>query len=739
MIETVSRTKYPAKACLIFLILSAAGAFFIWQWKFRNSIPAVILITIDTLRADRLGCYGNAEVETPVLNRLSQDAIVFQNAFTPVPLTLPSHCSLFTGKYPAQHRVRDNDDSRLSDTETTLAELLRHSGYRCAAFVGSFVLDRRFGLSQGFDYYGDRMGRSSDHRPEVERTAQGVIRESLSWIAQQESRKPWFAWLHLFDPHDPYEPPEPFRSRYQGRLYDGEVAFSDDSLASLFDYLHRKDLYDHSLIVVTGDHGEALGEHGEPNHGLFLYDSTLRIPLLIKLPGNRFAGKRVAQPVSLVDLFPTILRALSIKAPDSVQGKEILSQIEKDLPPGDTAVYSESLYLRKHFGWSEQRSLRTLHHKYIDSSLPELYELIRDPMEIQNIVREQKERAAALHYDLQRHPGFDSGPAPTETLSTGASAAQKLASLGYLSVSQRPDAKSFRLPDPKQKKEVLQFVLRGMTLFKSGLYSKAAREFSLALRQSPELVIAQNFLGSCFFEMKNYPKAVSFFQRASVLEPASLVIQFNLARTYLQLGFLDQAADIFRRLTNSQPEDDAVWRELGKTYMAKEVFAEALPCFEAALRVAPDSAEDLYLIGMAKWRLNDLQAAQDFLKRAVALNSNLGEAYEVLGGIALQQSDLKLALRHYRKASEVNGQSMTAYYQLGVVLLQLDSPSEAVAALRRAVQLSPNSAEAHNVLGMALFRLKKNDLAIRAFEKAIRLQPGSSIFRDNRRLASRRP
>ena len=378
----VSRT--PRRLAIVASLGALALA--IWWLTDKGEVrkrPNLILITADTLRADKLSCYGNDSIDTPHIDRLAASGVLFENAATVTPLTLPAHSSIFTGTYPAYHGVRDNGGYYLGHEQTTLAEVLEENGWATGAFVGAFVLDSRWGLDQGFDRYFDDFDFSQFKElslSSVERRGDAVLEAALEWMSSVRGR-PFFSWIHFFDPHTPYDPPEPYRTRYEESLYDGEVAFVDDLVGRLMSWVHRAGLHEETVVVFVGDHGEGLGQHGESEHGFFVYDSTMRIPFILRSPYYDLEPRRVAAQVSAIDLMPTLLDLLDLSQPSSLQGQSLRALAEGEETDPGLLAYSESYYPRNHYGWSELRSLRDGELHFISAPEPELYDVRADPLE----------------------------------------------------------------------------------------------------------------------------------------------------------------------------------------------------------------------------------------------------------------------------------------------------------------------------------------------------------------------
>jgi arylsulfatase A-like enzyme len=415
----------------------------------------VIIVTLDTTRADVLAAYGTDKVETPALDRLSREGIVFEQATSPVPLTLPAHASLFTGLLPPHHSVRDNVDSPLGDAHTTLAEVLRKNGARTAAFVGSAVVDGRRGLAQGFDIYSD--GQYASRNPRLRRPANIVVDEATTWIAR-ESMSPFFVWVHLYDAHAPYSLPEPYRTMYEDAPYLGAIAFMDAQLQRLLTLLDERRLANDTLVIVAADHGEALGDHGEDGHGIFVYQSTVHIPLIVRAP--RLSPRRVLDTVRLVDLMPTVLDVLRI-GPRATDGVSLVPLMTGKIAHLDLDAYSESFYPSR-FGWANLRALRAGRFKLVSAPRPELYDLEKDPTETRNIYGERIDLAVLMGAALDRIAKPAAGDS-IEPPPSNSDVIQRIASLGYVSPTRplRGETPNNRSPDdPKDCIDVYNAIVR---------------------------------------------------------------------------------------------------------------------------------------------------------------------------------------------------------------------------------------------------------------------------------------
>src|SRR5512139_3520064 len=383
----------------------------------RRPPPAavnVVVVTLDTLRADRLGCYGFRRVETPNIDAVAAEGVLFEQATSTVPLTLPSHASIFTGLIPPNHGVRDNGGFFVEEKLTTLAERMKQGGWTTGAFVGAWVLDSKWGIGQGFDHYSDRFDLSKYkvvNLGTVQKKGDEVMDLALAWLETVKQRR-FFAWIHLYDPHTPYEPPEPFRSRYPGQPYVGEVAYTDQVVGRLVAWLKGAGVWDRTLLVLLADHGESLGEHGENAHTFFVYDATQHVPLIVRTPwGNR--GRNRSQ-VSTVDVMPTVLDLVGLPPQPKIDGRSLARLVLHPAGSAPELAYSETYFPRFHYGWQHLRAVRDGKWKYIEAPTPELYDVQQDPGETKNLHTALSHQAEDLRLRLEKMAGSGVQAAPDE-------------------------------------------------------------------------------------------------------------------------------------------------------------------------------------------------------------------------------------------------------------------------------------------------------------------------------------
>jgi len=493
----------------------------------------VVLIVVDTLRADHLPAYGYRGVDTPHLDELARGSIVFENAVAQVPLTLPSHATLFTGLLPFENGVRDNIGYRLGPERSTLASLLAERGYATGGAVSAVVLDGASGIGRGFQFYEDSIEsrRAAEPVGRVQRAGDRTRRLLEDWITRQPAGRPFLAFLHIYEPHAPYEPPEPFRSRYAGRLYDGEIATADAIVGDFVAFLKARGLYDRALVIFLSDHGEALGAHGEDEHGIFLYRETTRVPLFIKLPGSR-AGRREAATAGLVDVVPTVLSVLGEKAPPRLSGVSLLSSSRA---PRSRRVYSESLYPRLHLGWSDLASLTDDRYQYVEAPRPELYDWIRDPAEKDDLSRGLPPAFRSMRRELQSmsRPRTLPGAADPE-------AAKKLVSLGYIAAAS-PNATRKNLPDPKDSIGSLDALKTAGGLLERGREEEAIALLRRVCREQPDMVDAWETLAGALRRAGRFAEARDALREADRLSPGTAPILLGLSDVSIELKDYESA------------------------------------------------------------------------------------------------------------------------------------------------------------------------------------------------------
>jgi arylsulfatase A-like enzyme/Flp pilus assembly protein TadD len=620
--------------------------------------PNVVLITIDTVRADHLGCYGYKLIETPHMDALAADGVRFANAYTAVPVTLPSHSVMLTGTYPMRTGMHDFSGNRLNSSQPTLATLLRARGYATGASLGSAVLDSRFGLNRGFDFYYDHFDFSRLDEKNLDamlRPGNEVVDHALGWLGAH-SRKPFLLWVHLYDAHEPYNPPAPYRQRYRTRPYDGGIAFVDAQVGRVVAYLKARGLYDRTLLVLAGDHGEGLGDHGEKTHGFFIYDSTLHVPLIFKLPTGPQPHKPVVnEPASLADLLPTILDLSGSSRPKELQGRSLAPAMSAKTGGDPQEIYAETYMPRLHFNWSELRGIRFRQYHFIDAPKPELYDLSSDPRELNNLYAARRAVANEMRKRLGQFIAQNSPSAGDKTAeSTGLDPVlmERLKSLGYVAVSGGGDEvlSDRRLPDPKDRLQVYDLVSGALTDSQHGRYADSLAKLRAAEKAEPDSLPVHYLLALNYYHQNDFPSSIAEFQVVLKLSPSYSLATYYLGLAYAQSGDWENSVATLRRTL-----------ELDATN------------FSAA-----------YNLGAAYVRMGKMDEAEDALRQALTINPDYAQAHEALGELLLFQEKLDDAIASLRAALEIEPRFPKARMALVKALRAKGLDSEADEVLRQA-------------------------------------------------------
>ncbi|MFZ0963840.1 MAG: sulfatase-like hydrolase/transferase [Terriglobia bacterium] len=675
----------------------ALGMFWVVLGEGSNPVPAsqppsVLLITIDTLRADHVGCYGDARVETPAMDGLAAAGVRFENAYAQAPITLPSHAVILTGTYPMYNGVRDFTSPGLPTSIPTLAEMLRRRGYRTAAFVSSYALNSMWGLNRGFDVYDDNLGlepgRSNDIFLVVRRGDRTVDR-LLSWLDQRGSA-PFFAWLHLYDAHSPYRPPEPYLSRYSSHPYDGGVAFDDAQVGRVFARLKELHLFNALAVLLLSDHGESLGEHGEREHGFFIYNATLRVPLILKMPENSPSARTVPLPVGAVDVAPTIAQLCGIPSAEtrSFQGRSLLTALAQDTTGENAFVYAESYYPRDSFGWHELRGLLNAHFAYIDAPRPELYDLQHDPEERYNLAASNASVAASLREKLEAIEQRYAGHAASTTSTPDPETVERLRSLGYVSfVSTSASENDAHRADPKDKIETLHRILSASDLRRRGKYADAENLLAALEEAEPALYVVPFERGENFLAWAKPQQALPEFGKAVSLNPAFDQALLGMGRAHFLLGQDKPAAESLALALHINPRDFLARLALAKVY----------------------------------WRQNLPEKAEPELARVVKEHPEIPEGHANYAITLAKLGKYREAMPQFEQALAMGYRDPVLYNYQGISYDQLGEPDKARAAYQQAVAHDPGYAAAY--LNLALLSRKQNqpEEAHRYFQKTCQL------------------
>lgn len=650
----------------------------------RSQRPDLVLITIDTLRADALGFAGNRQVQTPVLDRLAATGRVFPNAHAHNVNTLPSHANILTGLYPYQHGVRDNVGFQLRASIPTLATVLQGAGYATGAFVGGFPLDAQFGLNRGFDVYDCRTSRGEEmeHFSFAERRGDEVVAAALAWWRQQKPKgRPRFLWVHLFDPHAPYAPPEPFKSRFANHLYLGEVSAADSFLAPLLGRFLDGTTKPAPWVVVTSDHGESLGEHGELTHGLFAYEATLKVPLVVWGPG--VPPGRDLRSARHVDIFPTLLQIAGVAPPAPAPGRAYPGRsLLAPAPANPEDSYFESLDATFSRGWAPLRGLLRLSRKFIALPLPEVYDLARDPQEAHNLFNQERPAARAVFSTLPRESTW-----PPRRQDVPPETAARLQSLGYLTSTGRVATRFGTEDDPK---------------------------LLIGLDQKMHRVVDSTSRGQL-------DEAVRLAREVVAQRPSMSLGQWMLAETLLAAGRTQEALaamEAARRRGATSPE---LLRQLGLTLAQAGRTAEALAVLGPL--ASDGSAQSLDALALALSQAGRQEEAAQAARRAVAANPGSARTHQQLGLIELRLGHWNPAREQLQKAVDINPRLPLAWNNLGVALYQLKQPAAAFKAWQKAIDLEPNLWDTMWNLGTKAAEQGWNQIALISLERFIATAP----------------
>jgi len=655
----------------------------------RRPRPNVILITIDTVRADHIGCYGATGIKTPTLDGLAHDGIVFERAISQVPLTWPSHAAILTGTYPFQNGVQDFTGQPLDERFRSVAQVFKQQGYATGAVVSAFVLDRSWGLARGFDFYDDAFSAETFRQKDiglVDRKAGESVSRALAWL-KKTPRRPFFFWLHLYDPHSPYDPPEPFRTEYKAHPYDGEIAYADHELGRLIAWLKQSQLYNNTAIVLLSDHGESLGEHGEKEHGFFVYNSTTHIPMIVKPPaGSGLRPGRVAGPVETVAVAPSLTRLAGMK--DDVQKQFSSPGLFGEKVTTESAAYSESFYAFSSFGWSPLHALQTSRYHYIEAPVPELYDVIADPAEKSNLAAQQTATVAVLQDKLQtqlRQNPFKAGGSGTSGLSPDA--LEKLRALGYVAYRSpvSPEALAAGLPDPKSKLWEFNAILEAADAFQGGDTDRGKTLLAKVRESDPAMYVVSFMLGENALRRRDWDEAASELQKCLQLNPNFDQAMAALARALLNLGRLDEAKAWLDKALKFNPQNYRAWYERG--------FIES--------------------------KTNKAAAISD-MERAVSIQPNFASLRRDLGMLQFQEQNYSEAAKHLAVAAELGLDDAPLYNFLGISLSRTGQLPKAIENYKHALKLNPNLAEAHLNLGFAYQRSNNPQKARQEYQEACR-------------------
>lgn len=730
-------------------VLAVVGAWWLWSpsqiatngvelGRLPTGVPRgalnLVVVTLDTTRADRIGAYGRrGAAETPVFDRLAREGVLFEQAMTSAPLTLPAHATMFTGGYPPQHGVRDNGGFFLDPSATTLAERLRSAGFRTGAFVGAYVLDSKWGLDQGFEQYADDFDLSKVtggvSLGNVYRRASDVVDLALPWLERVQQER-FFAWLHFYDAHAPYSPPEPFATRFRGQPYNGEISYADSQLGRVVQFLEQRGLLERTIVVVLGDHGESLGEHEEGTHGFFVYETATHVPFLIRAPFSKTSGRRAPGVVRTADLTPTLLDLLDLPMDGPpVPGATLAPVMTGAEGDAEAAGYAEAMYPLHHYGWSPLKAIRLGPYKLIDAPRPELFDLSRDPGETTNLFASLPDVANRLQRSLRAlEADFARAGGPPKAETVDPETRARLASLGYVSsfVATASDPEVERA-DPKDKIALFNLMSEAQDLREDA--GAADRRIAL-LRQvvadDPNVIDAWFNLGNAHYRQGKFAEAIPFFTKALALKPDYDLALINMANAYRALGKDDEALAGYEHYLRVDPKNAWVQYQAGEIHLDRGEHDQATTYFRAALAIDDKVAAARVALGAVAIARGDAAGGRREIEAALAASPDVRLAHFNLGVLAESRGDAEAALASYRQEYERHDDAYKAMFNAARLLQQRGAAAEAAVLLERAVSANPRFAEGHFYLAQA--RLAGGDLAgaAAAANAGLEIAPGSA-------------
>ena len=766
-------TKTGIGLILLVIAIGVVWLFHVWAIS-SHKIRNVLLISIDTCRADRLSCYGYRVKTTPNIDAIADEAVLFKNVISPVPQTLPAHCSMLTGTIPPYHQVHDNLNEVLGESHITLAEILKENGFTTGAIISSIVLDVRYGLGQGFDTYNYEFEEPIKTTRFTERSGGEASKVAIEWLEGHKEDDKFFLFLHYYDPHHRYEPPEPFATRFRGHPYDGEIAYTDYCIAQVIDKLKELKLYDSTLLIITGDHGEMLGEHGESAHCYFIYQGAIKVPLIFKLPGSA-KPRRIKDIVGLVDIAPTVCSLLGIEMPSDVQGTDLSDYIKGHQPKArDRYIYCESLVPTK-YGANTLLGVVNQQWKYIQTTRSELYDVVKDPAESENLISEQPQRARIMQDQLRLI--LEEGvwtETSDDSIRLDKQAIEELRSLGYVGSNIEVDF-SFNADkdDPKDLIGLYTKFCLAMTLAFKKEYEQAEKIFREIIDERPGLVMAyqeySNFLisrnkcteaigyleralelegeeaetymklGYCYRSLEKFDEASKYYLKALEIDSEASRAYAGLGHCYESLNKLDEAIEYFGRALQINPELSEAHTGLGDCFRTLERFDEATKHYAKALEFAPEFARAHFGLGKIFYLRNQLDLAIKHLRESLKTEPEFLKARSNLANALYKRGDIKDALEEAYLILEAKPDmeyylNFVAWIRATSASEELRNPEEAVRLATKACELaSYENVEIINTLAAAFASAGRFDDAVQITEEAIKLAPSNG----NRELAEK--
>jgi arylsulfatase A-like enzyme/predicted Zn-dependent protease len=686
-----------------------------------------VLITVDTLRADRVHCYGFPYVDTPTIDLFASKGVLFEHCVAQTPLTLPSHTSLMTGTYPLFHGVRDNGGYLVPQELLTLAEILKGKNYQTAAFVASYVLDSKWGLDQGFDYYFDQFDLSkykSISLGNVQRRGDEVIDEALKWLDLNKQEK-FFTWVHLYDPHTPYEPPSPFKEKYPNRPYLGEIAYTDSLLGQLWGFLEQNDLTENTILIFASDHGESLGEHQESTHGFFIYQAGIHVPLIIVTPFKALHGIRRSDVVSLVDIMPTILEMDDETIPAQIQGQSLLPLFLNGVENEKRFAYAETYYPRLHYGWSDLKSIQEGRYKLIIAPDLELYDLIDDPKEQANLVSAFPEETRRLMRTAEEFiENSTQGAFDIDYHNIDEETRQKLAALGYIGTfSDQTSLEGKVLGNPREKIDIFNRLSQSKELMLEEKYDEAVALINRITEEDPDVIDAYFTLGNLHFKKREFDNAlVSFLKVLEKRQDAFTVI--NIANSYIGKGDLEEADRFLTSIIDSIPPDSQLYYVFGNIKNLKEDYEGAIKYYEECIKLNPSSASGYSGLAGTYIALKRFNEAETYLTKAKEFNPTLRNLHYHWALLHEERGDFMEASDAYKQELVNIPHNFKACFNLSRVYRKMGDVLEEENYLNKTMEINPDFPMSYFYLArIYMNRGERYDEAVSLVEKGIELKP----------------
>jgi arylsulfatase A-like enzyme/predicted Zn-dependent protease len=718
-----------AAAAAAYFLFFAGGLDFAGLRKDRDF--NVIVITLDTTRADRLPSYGCQDVVTPTLDAFAARGVRFEKCYAQTPLTLPSHTTLMTGTLPLFHGIRDNGGFFVPEKLKTMAELFKDKGYETGAFIAAYVLDSKWGLNQGFDTYFDKFDLSKFKRVSlgtVQRPANEILDQALPWLEERKAKR-FFAWLHIYDPHTPYEPPPPYDKLYANRPYLGEIAFADSEIGRLWGWLQSNGLLEKTFIVFAGDHGESLGEHEEQSHGFFVYQAAIHVPLIVVTPFAKLQGVVSPEVTTLADVLPTVCDMAGLPVPAEVQGKSLLPAFFGRRRKETPLAYSETYYPRFHYGWSDLKSVQDGRHKLILAPVPELYDVVADPREEKNLVYLEKKVYENLNAEAEAFISRASRNAyEVDVSKVDEETREKLSALGYIgSFADPAKLKGKKLANPKEKITVFNELSRAREMGLDGKADEAIRIIQGIIATDPDITEAYFSIGNILFQDHKFPEAIGYFTQVLDRKPDDSFAAINIALAFEGMGRYDEAEKFLLGHIGKGFTDPQFYFMLGNMSYVQKKYDQAIPYLEKCLVSNAESAGSHSLLGAIYIIKNDLPRAEEHLRKAAELNPRLANIYFFSAELADKRGLTSEAESEYLKQLEVSPKHFKSMYNLARIYRQAGDTARELEFLNKCLESDPRFPLTYFYLArIHLNRGERYQEAVDLVKKGLDLKPERS-------------